>query len=394
MKWFFALTIVLMTSLGNASDPSDAKWYPSSYDEARDKFRQSVEKLKIEGWMLEHKALPVPSKIDQDLEIDALHIFAKKNVKNVVVITSGIHGAEAFTGSALQIEFLKNSLTKEMVEHSAFVFIHPVNPYGFRHGRRVSENNIDLNRNFAWNQEIFETENLGYVKLFPFLNPKKKANHSIWVKMRMFFGVLAYLSRMGKGEFRQAAIGGQYTHNKGIYFGGRQPEPNVLLLKELFKKWLAPYDKIFHIDLHTGYGERGRLHLFGTNAINESSKKLFAKVFSGLEVNTGDQKDFYKVSGDFTQHTVEIFPNKTIIPMTFEYGTQDSQTILGGFFSLRSLIQENQGFHHGYVSEKAKASIKKDFRSLFNPTDTDWRQKALVDGISMLEVLLPRFWQD
>ena len=51
------------------------------------------------------------------------------------------------------------------------LMLHAVNPWGYRHRRRVSENNVDLNRNFAVGDELFDLVNQPYADIDDFLNP-------------------------------------------------------------------------------------------------------------------------------------------------------------------------------------------------------------------------------
>lgn len=73
----------------------------------------------------------------------------KKEKNNFAIFFyPGTHGVEAFTGSAIQIEFLREYAVKGGSEKDpTMIFVHPMNPFGMKHLRRTNENNVDLNRN-------------------------------------------------------------------------------------------------------------------------------------------------------------------------------------------------------------------------------------------------------
>ena len=68
------------------------------------------------------------------------------SLDGLVVHTSGVHGAEGYTGSPIQIAWLKECPLKKE-ERPTMIFVHAVNPYGMAHYRRFDQDNVDLNRN-------------------------------------------------------------------------------------------------------------------------------------------------------------------------------------------------------------------------------------------------------
>lgn len=383
---FFLLAIHF---LAFASTPH---FYPQSYQESRAHLGQWVEKNREKFPEIQYLALPVATETGADLTIDTLHLpqgGAKK--QNLLIITSGTHGVEAFTGSAIQFAFLE-TLDPTILQSMGILIVHAVNPYGYHFHRRVTENNVDMNRNFSGNDRLFDSFSSSYANFDSFLNPKDALNASWWNDVLLFGGSIAKLIYFGKKELTQIVVGGQYQEPKGIYFGGDAEEINGLILKNEFVRIGDGYDRILHIDLHTGFGERGKLHFFTNKKATEL--KGFSEMFAGFPLDLGEDKDFYHVSGSFEEFTVRTFPQKLVIPMTFEFGTMDSQTIWGGFLSLKNMIYENQGFHHGYENDASKEKVAKDFMEMFNPSESSWRENAIQDGLTSLKTLIERFSKD
>ena len=383
MKYLVLLLVIFPTI-------SPAYFYPESYIESRDKFNSLAEELKLKHPNLITEALTLPTQTKAHLTIDTLYLPQNGKPDKLLILTSGIHGVEAFTGAAIQIEWLTQFFKKDWLDHMGVLVVHAVNPYGFHFERRVDEANIDLNRNMSASERHFFWYSLAYEKFEPYLNPKTQLKTGWWSDLKLFAQSIVKLITYGKKKITQIAVGGQYQNPKGIYFGGKEVRPNSKLLRTLFKKIGTSYDKILHIDLHTGYGERGTLHFFSSR--DAIKLKGFDQLFSGYQIDSGSDDDFYKTSGNFDRFTMKVFKDKEIvIPMTFEFGTLDSQTILGGFYSLRNMIYENQAHHYGYADSSSEKQQKKDFLNMFNPSDKKWRDKVLRDGTETITRVVDRY---
>src|SRR3546814_17702236 len=82
----------------------------------------------------------------------------------------GTHGVEGFCVSGAQIGHFRYRLFEAMPAGTRAVMIHAINPYGFAWLRRVTEDNVDLNRNF---QDFSKPlpENRPYEEIHDFLIP-------------------------------------------------------------------------------------------------------------------------------------------------------------------------------------------------------------------------------
>ena len=365
-------------------------FYPDSYEQSRAHFKELAGLLKKTYPEIQLSSLKIPTQTGADLTTETIYIPQRGGTERLLILTSGIHGVEAFTGSAIQSQFLREQLSPDLLTKMGILVIHGVNPYGFHFKRRVSENNVDLNRNFSARESHFQGKSQAYTQLNKFLNPLDKLKSSFFSDIKLFIRSLILLVQNGKKSLTQAIVGGQYQYPKGIYFGGQSTEPNVGILKQEFLKRARSYETIFHLDLHTGYGERGKLHYFINQDTIEKSPNI-KKLFEGYELDTDSKVDFYETSGDFATFTIELFPNKTVIPMVFEFGTMDSQTIIGSFQSLKNMVYENQGFQYGYIDEASKARTEKQFMDMFNPSSEEWRTRVLQKSRKELKIILGRF---
>ena len=384
MKILIIITLLLFSF-------SSFSFYPHSYKESREHFIKQAKKLKDQHPRLKLNSLKIPTFTNENLTTETLYISQSHGKKErLLIITSGTHGAEAFTGSAIQSLFMNEILSDQLLEDMGILIVHAVNPYGFHFKRRVSENNVDLNRNFSANEQHFTSKNSSYEKLEKFLNPVEPLNSSFSSDIKLFIRTLFLLVEHGKQKLTQSIVGGQYQFNKSLYFGGAQSEPNVNILKKEFSKYGKGYQSIFHIDLHTGYGERGKLHYF-INKNTVAQSPALQKLFEGYTIDTESNTDFYETSGDFSNFTLQTFPQKKVIPIVFEFGTMDSQDIIGSFLSLKNMIYENQGFHYGYTSSESKLRTQEQFMDMFNPSSQEWREKVLKTSRKELSQILKRY---
>ncbi len=287
--------------------------------------------------------------------------------------------------------FIKEIIKPGIVENMGIVLIHSMNPYGFKYRRRVTENNVDLNRNSDTDKKLFSTKNSGYVKINRFLNPERKVDMgTIGNKFFVITAVKKILSA-SMSTLRQAILQGQYTIEKGIYFGGKDFEPQILQIKSYIKKKLSNYKYALAIDLHTGYGKRGNSHLFPNPIKDKKIKEAVKSVFKGYHIDWGDSGDFYTISGSFVDFVVKISPEKKVLPMLIECGTLNTQTTMGSIKSLHNSIIENQGFHFGYGSKKDEKIVKKRYLEMFFPSSKGWRSEVIKSNRKILSDAVSNF---
>jgi hypothetical protein len=113
-----------------------------------------------------------------------------------------------------------------------------------------------------------------------------------------------------------------------------------------------------------------------------SSREISAKFNYPLALKVAPG-EFYAMSGDMTDYYYKIrnaeFPGRTFFACAFEFGTF-GDALLEQIRSLRAMVFENQLHWHGAVNARAAGAIRREFRELYFPSETTWREKALQDG--------------
>jgi hypothetical protein len=131
------------------------------------------------------------------------------------------------------------------------LYIHALNPYGFSHLRRVTNENVDLNRNFHdFSQPLPVNEAYGSVHalLLPDQWPPDATNIA---------AINAYVQAHGMGQFQSAVTQGQHAYPDGLFFGGTSPTWSNRTVREVLRRHARQARRIGWIDLHTGLGPSG-----------------------------------------------------------------------------------------------------------------------------------------
>ena len=128
--------------------------------------------------------------------------------------------------------------------------IHAINPYGFAWCRRVTQENVDLNRNWTdFGREL--PSNTGYDTIAEILCPTEWDERSVKVTEA---ALQAFIAAQGMSAFTQAVSGGQYHHPTGLVYGGRASTWSRRTQTTIFAAYLGSAEAVGIIDYHTGLG--------------------------------------------------------------------------------------------------------------------------------------------
>jgi hypothetical protein len=374
-------------------DRSKLHYFMESYEESRGQFILAAKVLKEKHRRVEIGFLPVRSEADRDLAIDYCLVPPKKKKCGLLVITCGIHGIEGLAGSAIMRMFMAEVLPDMDADRTGVLLVHGINPWGFKYLRRVTEHNVDLNRNFDVDKKLFSLKNEDYGKVDgDLLNPPETLDTRS--PGYLFFPVKAarHIMKYGMDTLRRAILQGQYEFEKGIFFGGKDFEPQKAGLEKLLKRVTKGYPRVFSIDLHTGYGERGKLLFFPNPVKDNKNRKTVEDLFRGYRVDWGDAGGFYATTGDYTDYIGKLLrPGVVYIPMVIEYGTLDTHTTMGAIRSLKAVIVENQAFQHGGRTPADAEKARELFREAFFPSSPEWRSAVMGQTAEVLPVVIRRF---
>lgn len=375
-------------------DPVAQAWFIDDYASARADFLRRGDALADTFTGVERLAIPVPSRSGASgLFVDGLYIPAQGGERRrLLVVSSGVHGVEGPTGSAVQRLFMHEVLTAQHLQgplaDTGVLLLHALNPYGFARYRRFTENNVDLNRNASTDHALYQTVNAGYPVVDSLINPTGPADAGTAGNRFFHLRSVALIARHGMPALRQAVLQGQYQKPPGIYFGGQALEPQLAALGPRIAPILDAYPLSMSLDLHTGWGARGTLHLFFNPPADAKVRQGLEAAFAGQPIDWGTGSDFYTVTGDFAGWLGQLRRGGVHLPAVFEFGTMDSQATLGAIKSLHVTVLENQGAQHGYATADDRTRIERDYREMFYPSSPDWRTKVIHDSRAMFAAVL------
>jgi len=348
---------------------NSADSFSTSYNEARAKF---VEAAKAAGGVLESIAHPERGPDGKDLSTDTAW-FGPRDAKRVLVLISGTHGVEGYCGSGAQVDWLRRREIDNVPAGTGVLMIHAINPYGFAWDRRVTEDNVDLNRNWIdFSQRL--PENRDYATLSDAICP---AAWSEDAQKESLGVVMKFVAARGMAAFQQAISGGQYTHPKGVFFGGAAPTWSRRTQTDILKSMLAKAARIVIIDYHTGLGPWGFAEqivpLARESDVFKRAHAWFGAAVTSPVSGTSTSAD---IMGDGLSAAVQLLHHAQVTCVALEVGTKPVMEVLNA-------LRADTWLHaHGDLRSPAGRDIKKQIRDAFYGDADDW--KGMVAGQSLL----------
>ncbi len=226
--------------------PVAETYFSPDYRTARCRFRGAVEGR---GGHLISLKLEARGPDDSELTID-LGWFGSLRPRDLLVVSSGLHGVEGFAGSATQLQFLHH--LQPPPSNGAVLLVHCLNPYGMAWLRRVNESNVDLNRNFLGPDDTYAGAPTEYQRLGPLLNPTTPPSRDFFLPRALW-----EVARHGIAPLKQAIAGGQYDYPRGLFFGGSRLEEGPRLVQDFALEYTSTAERLVAIDVHTGLGKFG-----------------------------------------------------------------------------------------------------------------------------------------
>ena len=339
-------------------------FFSPTYSEARTKFLRACGDL---GLAVERHVHPGRGREDEELAADVVRL-GPEDADRVLFSMSATHGVEGFCGSAVQTGALRSGLYDTRPDDMAVVLIHAINPYGFSWLRRVTRENVDLNRNHLDHGRSYPA-NPGYEELKDALCPGEWNDESR-AATRALLG--AYAARHGAMALRRAISAGQYSHPEGLFFGGNAPTWSARTLTAIASRHAASARHVALVDYHTGLGPYGHGELISEHAHDEAGLARLASWLGADRVTSTD--DGSSVSAPLTGVNslcvAAAAPHATLTAVTPDFGTSPIEEV---FESLRADCWLH---NHGALDSAKGRAIKSEIRRCFYPDAEDW--KAMV----------------
>jgi predicted deacylase len=350
---------------GPWSDVDPARHFAADYAQARSKFLAAAAQRDLAVETHVHPDARGPG--GTPLAVDVTCVGAR-DAEQALLITSGTHGIEGFCGSGCQVAMLADDAFVANVERSgvALLLVHALNPFGFAHLSRTTEENVDLNRNFRDFSKLPRNE--AYLAIHDFIVP------ATWPPSAQNEARIGqYMAQHGASALQQAVSGGQCDRAEGLFFGGTRAAWSQSVIRDVLRRLGAPRQRLAWIDIHTGLGPSGHGEKIFAGP-DDADMYSRAKAFWGADVTSiwEGTSTSAKVEGMLFYAALEECPGAEYTGIALEFGTQSYMDVINALRARQWLLNQRD------ADVAQRASILRQIRDAFY-VDTDaW--KAMVYG--------------
>jgi hypothetical protein len=346
--------------------------YAASYREARDHFLRAARRAGAKHQAYCHPTERGPA--GEPLFLD-VSVLGPGKASQVLVVGCGTHGIEGYSGSAAQCAWLRGR--PRLPRDTAVVFFHAQNPWGFAHKTRVTEENVDLNRNFIDFSKPLPA-NPGYAELHPRIVIQ---NWDIMSVAAIFDRLDAFRERVGEKAFSDAFNGGQYTHPDGIFYGGAQPQWANSAFREAVGTHLGHARRVAYMDLHAGIGPWGE-HIYLCFHPEGSPARERARAWWGeraVNLQGVTHKALATYNGTIIDALAAMLPSAEVTTIVVEFGTLPRREMQRASMAQRWLRFE------GRRDPVLAAKVRREYEAAFYPADAAWRGGVLEQSRDFID---------
>ena len=343
--------------------------FAQSYAEAREKFLGACDAADLD---VESHIHPLRGRDGETLAMDVA-LDGAKDARRLLIVTSACHGVEGFCGSGIQNALLHDTAWRTAARDAcvAVLYVHGLNPYGFSWWRRVTQENVDLNRNFHDFAKPLPA-NPGYDEIAGLLEPPTWPP-SDEINAR----VMALIEQRGIDALQAATSGGQYDHPEGLFYGGRNPTWSNQTLRQVLRDHGRRCDRLAWIDLHTGLGPRGHgERIFACR--DDAAALARARAWWGPEVTSiyDGSSTSALLSGLMWLAAYEECPQAEYTGIALEYGTVPILDVINALRADQWLEK------HPEAPEPLCGVIKTQLRDAFYTDDDAWKQQVVEQAFT------------
>jgi len=297
--------------------------------------------------------------------------------RRLLLLNSATHGVEGYCGSACQIAVLATGLAQNLPDDCALVLSHALNPYGFANDRRVTEDNVDLNRNFVDHDQP-PPDPADYTLLHPALLPDEWEGAD---KARSDALVARYQAERGMAAFQHHVMAGQYSYADGLFFGGRKPSWSNQVWRRIVRDHCADARQIAFIDFHTGLGPSGvgeAIFLGSDEAMLKRAVDWYGEVTSTARGTSSSAQ----VRGDLACAFDQFREQAEITPIALEFGTVS-------LIDMIEAVRADNWLHiRGDPLGAHAATIKRQIRAAFYEETETWQEAVVTRALAVVAAAL------
>ncbi len=349
--------------------------FAASYAHARSRFLGAAASA---GLAVTSHLHPLPGRDGEPLALDVA-LAGPPRAARLLIVSSAVHGVEGFCGSGVQVHALRQPQWRGGAgDDVAVLYLHAINPWGFSHLRRVTHENVDLNRNFLdFSQPL--PANAGYRAVHDMLLPQE------WPPAPALQARLAeYIATHGMKALQAAVSSGQYEFPDGLFFGGHAPTWSHQVLRQVLREHTAAAKHIAWVDLHTGLGPKGHGERIYAGNMNDAASYGRAQAWWGdggrtpLTRSDDGSSASAELSGTLRSCADEELAHAQTTRVTLEFGTAAPMQVL------QALRAEQWLQLHPGTPAAVAATIKQAMRDAFYVDEDEWKTQVLRQALEVL----------
>ncbi len=338
--------------------------FSSSYQEARGRFLAAAQQA---GLAVSSHVHPLCGSQGEQLAMDVV-IDGRPDADRLLIVSSACHGVEGYCGSGVQVASLHSTAWRQQARQAgvAVVYIHALNPHGFSFDRRVTQEGVDLNRNFHdFSQPLPVNED--YRDLHPLLIP------AVWPPdPDNVSATTRYIDQHGLGQWQAAISRGQHEFPKGLFYGGTEPTWSNKTLRRVLGQVGAGKRHVAWIDVHTGLGPSGvGEKIFASR--DDAQALARARAWWGNEVTSiyDGSSSSPLLTGLMWTAIFDECPQADYTGIALEYGTVPVPQVL------QALRADHWMHAQAQVDPVLARQIRQQVRDAFYVDQADWRVAIL-----------------
>jgi len=193
--------------------------------------------------------------------------------------------------------------------------------------------------------------------------------------------------------------GGQYRHEKGIFFGGKEIQPSVQNLMRFLIEHFSDVEHYCHIDFHTGLGPKGYDTLICEGREEEDWLQHLGDHVDRITNATGTS---YATKGSLTSGIYSLFTTMSDDPGLFSFLKESPETSQQRKSNTRSynfitqefgtlspeqvlkILREENTYYHLMKDFKSHWS-KDELVNTFRLKEPEWEESILTRGQWLIE---------
>ncbi|PWR19168.1 M14 family metallopeptidase [Zavarzinia compransoris] len=331
-------------------------------------------------WTVESHRHPLRGPDGGPIALDVVRV-GPAGARRRLALFAGTHGVEGYFGSAVIHALIADGHLDSLPPEVAVVMVHGLNPWGFAWTRRVTEDNVDLNRN--WIDFAAGRPPAGdYAAIAEALLPESLEPGVLAIadaQLRRF------AREHGLGALQAAITRGQYDYPDGLYFGGFGPGWSRRRIAEIAAAHLAGADEVIAVDFHTGLGPYGTGELISIAAPGSPDFRRAEDLFGpGVKSTLSGDSVSAHLSGSLDEGLAGLVAPCPLAFVALEVGTRDGQAVIAG-------LRDDNWLHlRGRLDAPEAKAIRARLKDAFAPDEPEWQDRVLALGVACVTGALSR----